>query len=268
MSMSSPLLPTKLPLTVIILCHRNDDRLRRAVASAQFAQEVLLVDTSETVDFTQVCQEYECSIVERTSPDARFFDFATIRNEALSSAHHDWVFFLDSDEEIAQDSIPLIWHQIQTQQFDGVFVKRVDHFLGQTMEWGETGNFWVLRMGKRNLLRFLRPVHEVARISGNVTSAQIVLNHYPHPTIGDFFSKIAGYAKLEAHYRISHHQPLYLWEMVIFPLGKFLANYIFRLGLLDGWRGLIYAIMMSLHSLFVRVYQFELTHDTSTSARS
>ena len=46
-------------------------------------------------------------------------------------------------------------------------------------------------------------------------------------------------------------------QMIVYPIGKFINNFILELGFLDGWRGLIYAFIMSLHSLWVRVYWYE-----------
>ena len=40
--------------------------------------------------------------------------------------------------------------------------------------------------------------------------------------------------------------------MILFPSGKFIHNYIFRLGFLDGMEGFIHAGMMSGHSFLVR----------------
>jgi hypothetical protein len=44
----------KLPLTVIILAHRNDQRLRNAVTSAQFAEQVLIVKTKKNTELTKI----------------------------------------------------------------------------------------------------------------------------------------------------------------------------------------------------------------------
>jgi hypothetical protein len=41
-------------------------------------------------------------------------------------------------------------------------------------------------------------------------------------------------------------------QMVFFPLFKFIWNYFFRLGVLDGMEGLIHAVMMSGYSMMVR----------------
>ena len=43
---------------------------------------------------------------------------------ALKQARHDWVFFLDSDEEIDSSSWQEIDRLIKRKDIDGVFVKR------------------------------------------------------------------------------------------------------------------------------------------------
>ena len=47
----------KLPLSIIILAHRDDQRLRNAIASAQFAEQVLVVDVSDTVKLKKISKD-------------------------------------------------------------------------------------------------------------------------------------------------------------------------------------------------------------------
>lgn len=63
---------------------------------------------------------------------------------------------------------------------------------------------------------------------------------------GDFFrGKKSGPSEKFAGLQI-------LVEMILFPVGKFVWNYFFRLGFLDGMEGFIHAGMMSGHSFLVR----------------
>jgi len=127
---------------------------------------------------------------------------------------------------------------------------------GNELMWGETGQLQLIRLARRQMGRWHRPVHEIWRIKGSVGQLKSPLYHYPHPTLADFFNKINHYTNIEAGYR---RRQFDLFELIFYPPGKFFYNYFIKLGFLDGIPGLIMAVMMSLHSLLVRIKLYEKT---------
>lgn len=228
----------KIPLTVVILTNRHDKRFQAARRSAQRASEVLIKDTQGKPPIT---------------------NFSAVRNAMLTKAKHEWVLFLDSDEVIDEKSWPHIELCVRNNALSGMWVRRKDVFYGKTLHFGEAGNTWILRLVRKSTTKFIRPVHERARVEGETQRSRITLFHFSHPTLSDFLSDIARYAQLEARYQADTRLPVFLLGLktFLFPVGKFFMNYIVRFGFLDGWRGLAYALMMSLHSLWVRVFSYE-----------
>lgn len=228
------MMSTTVDISIIILFKQKDERFQQAVSSSQFAREIITVENKEITNFSQV------------------------RNEALKKATQEWVFFLDSDEVIVPESIVKIKKIIKDNLFDGATVTRKDIFYHRIINHGEAGNKKLLRMGKKDRMIWKRPVHEVAEIKGVVNNSNIEIIHYAHSSLNDFLTSIVNYAEIEAKYRTQSNQKTNLFSLIIFPLGKFVANYLVKRGFLDGWRGLSYALMMSLHSFSVRIFQYEL----------
>lgn len=229
---------TNLPLTVIIFAHRQDERLRQAEASAQQAQQVLVVH-----------------------PGGQVTDFSRIRNEALQLVQHDWVFFLDSDEVITPESWSEIKKILSDEAVAGAWVKRQDYYFGKLMRWGEVGQVALLRLVRRSAVKFSRPVHEVAEVQGATIHTHITLHHFSHSSCTEFLSKVSLYAQLEAKYRSDQGQRFSWSQLVVYPLAKWWLNGLFRLGFLDGWRGMTYVVCMTIHSLLVRVYLYEFENN-------
>ncbi|MEA2056328.1 MAG: hypothetical protein U9O78_01255, partial [Patescibacteria group bacterium] len=70
-----------------------------------------------------------------------------------------------------------------------------------------------------------------------------------------------SYAEREAHYRFKEnklHKISIVLQLIIFPIFKFICNYFLKLGFLDRMPGLIYASLMSFHSILVRIYGWQL----------
>lgn len=245
-----------IPLTIIILTHRNDERFKQALASAQPAAEVLVADYDSHNAWPTLAKEFQFKKINHSGP---ITNFSEERNSVMSQASHDWVLFLDSDEVITTASWPVIKKIIEQDKLAGVLVKRQDMFYAKPLRFGETGNTWILRLVKTSQTKFIRPVHEIAQVTGKTKKANIVLKHFAHLTIAEFLADIVRYANIEAEYQ----QDYLLSELkldiktVAYPKLKFFHNYLLKLGFLDGWQGLVYATLMSLHSVMVRVFSYE-----------
>ena len=242
-------------LSIIILAHRIDGRLEKSLRSAQFASDVIVIDNQSVGDWSELRKQYQFRVIPYSQ---RIEDWSVVRNQAIQHALHDWVFFLDSDEEIVPASIPAIQTVVKSAFFTGAIARRSDIFYLKQLRYGEAGNIALLRLGKKNHITFNRPVHEEASIDGPISTLDINILHHSHLSIEEFLQKVMLYAQLEAKHRHAQGAKLFIPTMLFFPIGKFLLNYIGKLGFLDGWQGFIYAFLMSLHSLFVLVYQFEL----------
>ncbi len=242
-------------ITTIILAHRYDQRLIDALDSAQFAKEIIIVDNNSNAPWDELKQSRSFEIMTYKEP---LTDWSAVRNKAIEQASHEWVLFLDSDEILSTNAAETVEGIINANFFDGALIKRSDIFHDKKLQYGEAGNQSLIRMGKKNRMQYHRPVHEEARVNGIVSTTDIEILHNSHLSITNFFDSISAYAHREAQHQHDTGHRLFLPTMIIFPIGKFLLNYIGKLGFLDGWQGFVYAFMMSLHSFFVRVNQFEL----------
>lgn len=222
-----------LDLTIVIITNRNDKKFQDALKSAQFAGEVLVIKNNEKI-----------------------LDFSKARNDALKQVKTTWVLFLDSDETLPEKSHREIKKIIDANLYDSIRIKRVDYFLGKPLNHGEPGNTRLVRLFKTQKGSFVRKVHEVVKYYGVAGEATFNISHYSHESIKDFLIKIAEYARLDSQNRQQSHLTNTI-QMCVYPGAKFVLNYILKLGFLDGYRGLMYAVVMSLHSFFVRVYYYE-----------
>jgi hypothetical protein len=98
----------------------------------------------------------------------------------------------------------------------------------------------------------VKTIHEEWKVAGPIGLLDEPLFHYPHPTISEFLKEINFYTTLKA-------QELYregVWvgaePIILYPIGKFIKNYILKLGFLDGTPGFMLSMMMSFHSFLTR----------------
>ena len=128
------------------------------------------------------------------------------------------------------------------------FVRRDDYMWGKKLKHGETGTALFLRLGRKSGGKWVRRVHEVWGVVGRTKTLKNHLRHYPHQTLREFINDINFHSSLHAEANYKEGKSSNLAKIIIWPKGKFLSNYFFKLGFLDGTEGFVLTLMMSFHS--------------------
>ena len=244
----------RFPISVVILTNRSDEHFLRALDSVQWADEILIIDDHSPNKWDYLSNKYHFSLLKCE----KITNFAKIRNELLTKAKNEWVLFLDSDEILTDDLMIEIQQILPKTNYSAFYLRRKDIFLGKILQHGEVGNIKLLRLVSKNSGLWQGKVHEKFVLQkGENSDLNYSILHYPHSSIHSFISKINHYTTLRAIELSEQNTGFSIWEMLAKPIIKFIWNYFFKLGFLDGWRGLIYAMTMSLHSLLVRIKLYE-----------
>lgn len=237
-------------VSVVILTKNEEDNILDCLETLKSFDEVIIVDDYST-DRTE-------EVIKRINlPFLKYYkrhldgDFSAQRNFALTKAKNDWVLFIDADERMSQELGNNIKAFSETDK-KGFYIQRRDVMWGRELRHGETGDIKFLRLANRNKGKWEGKVHEVWKVNGATGFLNGHIMHYPHPTIKEFLSEISYYSTLRANELFEKKQKVNGFEIIAYPKGKFIVNYILKLGLLDGIPGLVVASMMSLHSYLVR----------------
>ena len=235
-------------ITAVILTKNNQHTLNRLIANLSWCDEVIVIDDESTDRTRTLAQTLKAKVFMRPLRH----NFAAQRNFGLKQVTTDWALFVDADESVS----PRLAKEIRSvlkSNLNGFFIKRIDYFLGKKLQYGETGNIKLLRLARGGKWR--RAVHEVWQVTPPIGELKSPLYHYPHPNLSSFLTKINFYTDIEARYRPAPGAA----QLLFYPPVKFIHNYILRLGFFDGVPGFIMALMMSLHSLLVRLKLYEKT---------
>lgn len=202
----------------------------------------ITITNKRSQDEIEITENGKTSYIKRNLDN----DYAAQRNFALEKAKGDWILFLDTDERLEHEltEIPI--------GFDAFYLRRLDEFFGKTLKHGETGNIRLIRLAKKNFGTWTGKVHETWVGSGKIGTLKNPILHFPHQTIKEFIREINNYTEIRAN-EVKKSNFLEILK----PIFKFIDNYVLKLGFLDGFAGFVMAYMMSLHSLIVRVKQYE-----------
>jgi len=245
-------------ITVIILAKNEESNIGRALNSARFAGEILVVDDGSTDKTIELARDAGASVLKASLNN----DFGFHRNVAMKSAKNDWILFLDADEELTPELVDSIQGLAEEDTRAGYYLKRRDYWWGKELHHGETKTArtrGIMRLVNRTRGAWVGTVHETYHAEGSTGSLAGFINHYPHQTLAEFISSVNAYSTLRAKELYKAGLGTGIGQIVLFPFLKFMLTYFFYLGFLDGPAGFVYAFLMSFHSFLVRAKLYQYT---------
>lgn len=233
-------------LTAVVITKNEERNIERCLKSLSFADEVLLIDDYSTDRTVEIAKRFGAKVYKRHLNG----DFASQRNFALLKAKNDWVFFVDADEVVPEETRLEIVSKIENPLLKevGYFVKRDNYFLGKKLKHGEASSVSILRLAKKKYGRWKRKVHEYWDIKGKAGRLNGKLDHYFCENLSGFIEKINWYSELHAVANREEGKKSDLFKVLFYPVFKFFDNFVLKKGFLDGVPGFVFAFLMSFHS--------------------
>jgi glycosyltransferase involved in cell wall biosynthesis len=234
-------------LSVAIVTLNEELNLERTLASVRWADEIVVVDSGSTDRTLEIARSFGAIVIEREWPG-----FAAQKNFAIMQCRGTWILSLDADEELT----PNLQTQIRTllptnPRRDAYYLRRRNLFLGR---WIKRGGFYPdpkLRLFRRAVASFAtppqfeqRPVHETINFNGIADELDFDLIHHAYPTLSTYIEHMDRYSSLGSDILVDQHRtsaslPAFLLNVLVVPEVKFLWDYIFRFGFMDGREGLL-----------------------------
>ncbi len=246
-----------LPITAIILTKNEQRFVYNCLKSVSFCNEIIIIDDNSTDKTTYIAKKLGAEVFKRDLNG----DFASQRNYGLKKARNNWVLFLDADEEVSK---PLAYEILNLFSSDtlesGYFLRRVDILWnkkishGELGTYGKFGNGYLLRLARKDAGNWERKIHEKWIVKGITTKLKSELLHFPHETYDEFLKDVSDRAKIHAIELKKEHKHSNVFKIIVWPIGKFLYNFLFKAGFLDGIQGFVLAMTMSLHSFIAWTY--------------
>lgn len=235
-------------LTVVIIAKNEEKNILRCLESLRFCTEVLVIDNNSSDKTVSLARKWGARV--ENFPDTG--DYSAIRNRGLELAGNNWVLFVDADEVVSEKLGREILRAITRQEYLGFLIRRQDYLWGRTLRHGDVGSYYLLRLGRKSVGVWTGKVHETWVIAGTIGRLSAPLDHYPHPTLETFLKSVNLFSTIRAQELFDHGSRSDIFQIILYPLGKFIYLWIYKLGILDGMAGLIHALTMSFYSFLVR----------------
>lgn len=227
----------RLSLSVITL--NEEGKLVDCLRSAPFADEIVVVDSGSIDRTREIAKESGAKVFVRP-----FSNFADQKNFSIEQTSGDWVLLLDADERLSPDLQSEIRALLALPDpLDGYYLRRHNYLFGGRMRFGANASDRQLRLIRRGKGRFEGIVHERIFLNGRAGHLKSPLLHFSYQTLGEYSAKFRLFCSLDAERMWREGKRPTVYHLWVKPLLHFVYFYIFKLGILDGCRGLLYQVL-------------------------
>lgn len=230
------------PLSVVVTTLNNAATLERCLASASFADDVVVLDSGSSDGTLEIAAKYKARIF--TEP---FKGYGAQKQSAIDKAAHAWVLLLDADEVLTDAARAPIERALERNdsaqsQVAGFRLPRREQMFWtfqHTLSWTNTHlRLFDRRRGCMNAV----PVHAAPEVDGPVRTLRgAILLHYGEPDIRTKVEKINAYSSGLVADKLRRRQRFLGLRMLLYPPVFFLRQYIAKRYFLNGWAGFISA---------------------------
>ena len=255
-----------IPVTVVIPVRNEADNIVLCLEQLRSFQAVVVIDSASTDQTAELAQSHGAKIIQFEWDG----QYPKKRNWFLLNhqIETDWILFLDADELIGEQFQAELVKAIADPAMAGYWIRYTNYFLGKQLGHGlpqrklalfRFGQGLFERIDERRWSKLDMEVHEHPIIAGQVGEMRAQIDHNDDRGIRKFIERHVDYAQWEAErFRLMQIAPRALNTPALtqrqrvkykfirawwYPGTYFVYTYVVRLGFLDGWAGLVYAVM-------------------------
>ncbi len=245
----------KLPVSVIVLTHEEAGNLPGCLASLTWAKQVVVVDSGSRDRTVAIARAVKADVFVRPWPG-----YTAQRNFALSKCRQPWVLSVDADERVASDLRLAIGTVLsQKSPLEGYDVPEVNEYFGRWLRYGGIYPGPHMVFYRRQGARYQSgeaDVHEGVRVQSQGRLAGHLVHHaYPDVTLA--LDKLNGYTGVEARGRLDKDAASGMYGLLWRPFERFIKNYLFKGGFLDGAQGLLYCSLTGYYTFIFNLKIWE-----------
>ncbi|MDE2139752.1 MAG: glycosyltransferase family 2 protein [Gammaproteobacteria bacterium] len=226
------------PISVVMIVRDAAATLAVTLDSVRGFDEVLLYDNGSRDGTLEIAARYPNVKIRK----GEFLGFGPTRNAAAALAANDWIFSLDADEVVEPGLAAALAGLALDRPEQAYAVERQNFLLGKRVRHGGWGRQRLTRLYHRRTHRFSEvAVHEKVELQAAERAVLLTgaLRHTAMRDAGDFLVKMHRYTMLKAGESTRTYPPAIILFKAVWA---FIRAYFLRLGMLDGWRGLLISV--------------------------
>ena len=249
-------------VSAYMITFNNARTVEKALQSLAWADEIVVVDSFSTDETPAIAKRYASHFEQRRWPG-----FREQYQYAADRCTHDWLIFVDADEEIAPELAAEIAEELaanssrpEHERVRGYFGHRRTFYLGRWIEHGGWVPDYELRLYDRTCGNWKGDLHAKIHVDGRVAHLRNIYRHYTYADIADQLNTIDRYSSTAAEDMRRNGRRFSWLHLFGNPLFRFFRDYVLKRGFLDGAPGLIVAVNTMFYVFAKHAKLWELEH--------
>jgi len=241
-------------ISTVVLTKNEETNIERCLKSAlTLSDEIIVVDSLSDDRTVEIAKKFTDKVYLNPWPG-----FSEQRSFSLTKTSHDWILWLDADEEMSQELV----EEIQNLKFeqDGYYIPRLVHYLGRWIKHCGWYPDHTLRLFNKHKGCFSGTlVHESFTLTGTTGKLKNPILHYPYRDIAHHLTKMNSYTDLSAKEMNRKGKKKSLFAAFFHSFFRFIKMYIIKRGFLDGSQGLVISILGSYYVFlkYIKLYEIQ-----------
>ncbi len=224
-------------ISAVIIAYNEARNIARCIDSLEgIVDEIVVVDGFSTDATPEICRAKGVRFFQHA-----FDGYAEQKNRANTLARQPWILSLDADEALSSQLRQALRIQKERlEDFDAYAFNRRTNYCGRWIRHCGWYPDRKVRLFRRDIARWEGPyVHERLALPKEARIGFLTgdLLHYSYYTVAEHRTRAQRYAQLGAQSLWAHQKHAYPWDPPLRAAFKWLRNYVFLRGFLDGRAG-------------------------------
>ena len=248
--------------SIVIVCRNEEDAIEKVLQTIKdLTDDIVVYDNGSTDETVNILHRFNVRVHQ-----GEWLGFGRTKQQAVALAKYDWVLSVDADEAL-DDELQQSLRTLNFGEENTVYQLKFKNLLGEKhLRWGEWGGDKHIRLFNRKLVNWNDAVvHESLLIPPSVVVKELagyVLHRTMKNTV-EYSQKMVKYALLNAEKYFAQGKKSTWIKRHLNSKFSFVKHYIFQLGFLDGWEGLLSARMTAFYTFLKYARLRELWKESS-----
>ncbi len=241
-------------ISVVIITYNEARNIERCLASVKnIADEIILVDSHSTDETVAIAESFGAKVYQK-----EFISYATQKNFANEQTNNRFILSLDADEALSAELSAAIILSMQHPSHQAYQLNRRTNYCGTWINYCGWYPDPKIRLFDKNFAKWGGPaLHETLELNSqaNLGFLKGDLLHYSFYSTQEHIKQIEKYTTIAAADLFKQNKKPNFFNCYIKPINRFLTDYIFKRGFLDGkagWTICIYSAK-SMHLKYMKL---------------
>lgn len=248
-------------ISAVIITLNEEKNIGRCIDSLKdVADEILVVDSFSEDRTEEITKSKGARFIQN-----EFEDYVEQHKLADTFATYDHILSLDADEELSEDLKESIKSVKKYWKHDGYSMNRMTNYCGKWIKHSGWYPDIKLRLYDKRKGKWIgKKIHERFTLIEGSTKGHLKgdLHHYSFNTISQHVNQANHFTNLTALAAFESGKKSNLIKIFFNPIFKFIRDYIFNFGFLDGYFGFVIC-QISANATFLKYIKLKELHKAS-----